>query len=400
MPGLTIATDIKPPTAQGAHFSGGGASNSPPLRNQSRTSSPTRPPISPITPTLGPTRLSGGPPLQLPPPGVNNTTSLSSQIPTSSKQSQPITTTATGLHNVPSFAQDRKLFTHSQPDQVAAALPPFAGPIAFDDNPDVLALKSAISILQLQRQRAQADMQALSRAKTAALARPEEFMADLVSGRISNIGDPLTNPDFGLGKAADDDDDHDDSDEGMGGNRSSSPSSSSSSGEEGDDDKVKQEEGESRDGDVPMTSSHGADRSSSSSSSSSSSTSSPNPTTKGKRKRKDDRPQAAPGGQAAWRKLPKPQTVVRCPPVNWAQYGVIGESLDKLHAEQIAAPSLGAPVVLGPGGALDPSNIARMSGGDRSSVESVQSRRLVGIAAPYDPLRDNLVDKKPKGGGR
>ena len=40
--------------------------------------------------------------------------------------------------------------------------------------------------------------------------------------------------------------------------------------------------------------------------------------------------------------IPLPQNIVRCPPVNWAKYHVIGESLDKLHAEQQNRPSQGS----------------------------------------------------------
>jgi len=51
--------------------------------------------------------------------------------------------------------------------------------------------------------------------------------------------------------------------------------------------------------------------------------------------------------------LPTPQSVVRCPPINWAQYGVVGDSLEKLHAEQMAAPTPGVPLPLGPGGSYE-----------------------------------------------
>lgn len=96
--------------------------------------------------------------------------------------------------------------------------------------------------------------------------------------------------------------------------------------------------------------------------------------------------------KAPWSKLPKPQTVVRCPPINWAQYGVVGESLDKLHAEQIAAPTLGAPVVLGPGGTYE------FKAGD-AQISSEPGRRIPGIAAPYAPGKDK-IEKKAKGSRR
>lgn len=97
----------------------------------------------------------------------------------------------------------------------------------------------------------------------------------------------------------------------------------------------------------------------------------------------------------AWRKLPKPQTVVRCPPVNWSQYAVVGESLDKLHAEQVAAPTPGAPLVLGPGGTYE------FNSNSLGQQESERPQKLVGIAAPYVPGRDKIdSDRKGKGGRR
>ncbi|KAK0633430.1 hypothetical protein B0T14DRAFT_385607, partial [Immersiella caudata] len=213
---------------------------------------------------------------------------------------------------IPNIALGRPLFTHTQPDQTGTVPPPVE-PIAFDDNPDVIALKSAISILQLQRARATADMQALRRAKDAALADPNAFVADLTAGRVGVEGDPVMFPSV----TSEEED-----------------SSSSSDG------------GEKEDGVKTEGSEAGT----------------------------------------AWSKLPKPQTVVRLPPINWAQYGVVGESLDRLHAEQVASPTPGVPAVLGPGGAYE------FKAGE-GQPSSEPGRRLVGIAAPYVPGKDK-IDKK------
>ncbi|KAF2400515.1 hypothetical protein EJ06DRAFT_556813 [Trichodelitschia bisporula] len=51
---------------------------------------------------------------------------------------------------------------------------PFSG-----DNPDALALRSTLSILQLQRQQAERDMVALARQRDAALRDPEAFVAEV-----------------------------------------------------------------------------------------------------------------------------------------------------------------------------------------------------------------------------
>ncbi|KAH8885179.1 hypothetical protein GQ53DRAFT_598083, partial [Thozetella sp. PMI_491] len=204
----------------------------------------------------------------------------------------------------------------SQPDQVGAVPPP-AEPIAFDDNPDVLALKSAISILQLQRAKAANDMRALSRAKAEALAEPGAFLADLQTGHVHQEGDLLFPRPVQMQAQEDDDD-------------------------------------------GSLAPAQPADQ-------------------KPRKGKKQGRT-----AKKSWHNLPKPQNVVRCPPLNWAQYGVVGESLDKLHAEQVAAPTQGVPAMLGPGGTFD------FKAGDQPAGEQ---RRLVGVATPYAPGKDRL-DKK------
>ncbi|KEQ75635.1 hypothetical protein M436DRAFT_41102 [Aureobasidium namibiae CBS 147.97] len=59
--------------------------------------------------------------------------------------------------------------------------------------------------------------------------------------------------------------------------------------------------------------------------------------------------------------VPLPQDVVRCPPIEWAKYNIIGESLDKLHNDQQVRP------------------------GDLGS-----SQRESVVAAPYNPFLDKL----------
>ena len=73
--------------------------------------------------------------------------------------------------------------------------------------------------------------------------------------------------------------------------------------------------------------------------------------------------------------IPSAQNVVRMPPVNWAKYHVVGESLDKLHEEQRVRPSLGQAT-----------RDENQRPGERAQ-ESV-------IAAPYNPWIDK-VDEKP-----
>lgn len=246
MPALTISTDN-------------------PIRSRSRTPSPNRPPISPITPTLP-----------------------AAQLPAASDSRRPAA------------------LAHSQPDQTGIAPPP-PQPIAFDGNPDVIALKSAISILQIQRQKAIADLQSLSRTKDDAVLDPEAFVKDLVNGKINAPG----------GTTADDDDDD-------------------------DDDEMKLDDAGEGSSKQP--------------------------------------PAARP---REWTNIPQPQNVVRCPPINWSQYAVVGESLDKLHSEQVSRPSQGTPAAFGANGTYE------------FKGEGKQEKYM-GVAAPYAPLQDRL-GKKPKG---
>lgn len=355
MPGLTITTGRVPSdagaTSSSVGSSGrtsgdvGAAPNAEAPQNDAP--SPTRPPVSPITPTQESARLS------VPGPGQHqHTTAFSSSASASSHSPTPPLTNNNNDNNttnIPAFAQGRPTFTHSQPDQVGIPAPP-PQPITFDDNPDVLALKSAITILQLQRQRATADIQALNRAKVAALEDPGAFVADLAAGRIGMAGDPLLNgPGSGGDGSSEDDDDGNDED----GDEDQDPDEDmKSEGSDGDDDKDDEEASsnpESRqdqDGDIPMS---GARLS----------TSRPNGNTKRKiaatKKSRVNKTARQPPKDPSktWRTLPKPQTVVRCPPINWAQYAVVGEPLDKLHREQLTAPTLGAPAVLSSGGVYE-----------------------------------------------
>jgi len=62
-------------------------------------------------------------------------------------------------------------------------------------------------------------------------------------------------------------------------------------------------------------------------------------------------------------KIPSMQNVFRAPHVNWAQYNVVGESLDRMHEEQRSRPSQGE--------------------GMRGSAVPERA-----IAAPYSPFAD------------
>ncbi|KAI8965991.1 hypothetical protein F5Y11DRAFT_311045 [Daldinia sp. FL1419] len=328
MPGLTVNTSgaAGTPAQSSTQIPGANAnaSTSATAQDAARPSSPQRPTYSPITPPLNPVAF---------PP--------------------------------------RPTYTHSsQQDQVGIAPPP-PEPIDFESNPDVLALKSAISILQLQKRKATADMALLSRIKTAALNEPEAFVRDLTEGRVGTEGDAL----FGGSSSGAQDDDDDDSDEEDDEQMEDTPNktapvnhlnpspnntdshSSTSSGNRTLTDSAWGSHSEAKseaESPLPQSQTHPSSQPSS-------------------------KPQPRP-----WARLPKPQNVVRCPPINWAQYAVVGDSLDKLHAEQLSRPAQGVPATLGPDGRYE------------FKGEPGRQDKYVGVAAPYAPGKDR-VERKTKG---
>lgn len=221
---------------------------------QSRPSSPPQPPYSPLTPTLAAARLDT---------------------------------------NVPPLPQQPlRTYTHSKPD--ATFIPPPPAPlevIDFDSNTDVLAVKSAISVLQLQKKKAAQDIRTLQRFKNQAMQDPEAFLLAADRGEIRTEGDAAFLEDS----------------------------------EEEDEDEVNGYvemdgvEGRETKGDVHKDSNE-----------------------------RNGKPQTK--GQSSFPPLPIPQKVVKVPPINWAQYGVIGESLDKLHNDQLRHPTPSSPARLGPDG--------------------------------------------------
>ncbi|KAI9753668.1 MAG: hypothetical protein M1815_006065 [Lichina confinis] len=133
-----------------------------------------------------------------------------------------------------------------------------------EKNPDAIALRSTIAILEMQRQRAVADMRRLEEIKAGAIAEPDLFMQELSQGRLRHAngsgGDGL----LGLPPA-----------------------------------RV-----------VPAAKKRGLSG-------------------------------RNPSAPSRFPPIPTPQNIVRCPPINWAKYHVVGESLDRLHAEQQRQPGAG-----------------------------------------------------------
>ncbi|KAJ5183869.1 hypothetical protein N7492_001485 [Penicillium capsulatum] len=128
---------------------------------QDRPSTPPPPPYSPLTPVfaqLDPVAASGA---TIVPPPLSPPTShdLSDQQPVYEAPRPP-----------------------AKPAEFKPQPPPV--PISESENSDAIALRSAISILQLQKQQSLRDIRTLDRLKEAAAANPEEFAHDLAAGRL------------------------------------------------------------------------------------------------------------------------------------------------------------------------------------------------------------------------
>ncbi|ESZ98560.1 hypothetical protein SBOR_1010 [Sclerotinia borealis F-4128] len=272
----------------------------------SRSASPVPPPVSPITPTLSPARLAANSNSNVNAnpnanvnsgPGARNVMmGLESQslgklqpnniggknIAVMNSHRAAENTVPQQIRNHPSAQaqahSSRETYTHTQQMQQISIPQPKPQEINFNENPDVLAMKSTISILQLQARNAERDMVALQRIKERAVGDPEGFVRSLGERERREKEEDMRRKNRKVVVDGD------------------GKSESSSDEDEGSEMEGLQEEN----GGVAA-------------------------------------------GDATWEKLPTPQNIVRCPPVNWAKYGVVGESLDRLHEDQIRRPSEGHP---------------------------------------------------------
>lgn len=74
----------------------------------------------------------------------------------------------------------------NHPDHLPSPVPqpPPLLPFSESENPDAIALRSAISILQIQRQQSLRDLKVLEQQKQVALADPEAFLAEVAAGNM------------------------------------------------------------------------------------------------------------------------------------------------------------------------------------------------------------------------
>ncbi|KAH6638177.1 hypothetical protein C7974DRAFT_155771 [Boeremia exigua] len=276
MPALLVNTDLRPASSSDASSTSGAS--------QQRSESPTsdRPPVSPITPTatvaqLAPIERSDSRPRNDPPPRPAHASAHAS-----APASAPAPAPATFRQKPPSV------------------------PISESENPDAIALRSAISLLQIQREKSKRDLKALEELKHAAVQDPESFMRSLQAQRAQAAGahhDVLTPTLAGLADMA----------------------------ESSDDTTAGQQSGAARKDSVNVD--H----------------------------------KTTPKFPA----IPQPQNVVRCPPIEWAKYHIVGEPLNKMHDEQKKWPGSGEP--------------PKLANGHRAPPHS--------IAAPYSPFKDAVGTK-------
>jgi len=256
MPALLVDTDARPASSSDA------SSSSDRSRKRSESASPNRPPVSPITPKA----------------------SVAQLAPVERTEAQPRPAPAP----VATFRQ--------QPPSVA---------ISESENPDAIALRSAISLLQLQREKSKQDLKALAELKSVAVSDPLGFARSIQQNRAQaaqSYNDVLTPTLANLTR---------EDSEGAGG----------------------VEEGHN-----------------------------------GAEMRKDSATTSASAAAPKFPTIPQPQNIVRCPPVNWAKYHVVGEPLDKMHEEQKKWPGHSEP--------------PRNQSGRRAPAHAV--------ASPYSPLTDGI----------
>ena len=285
---------------------------SPPATNPAPGSrSPIAPPYSPITPVLRTAAL----------PSIAASTASIAASTTTTGGAPPSTTASTVA-----------------PSDADPPPPRAPVPIAESTNPDAIALRAALSALQIQRLRAADALRVLQRQRRAALAEPRRFARALGRGRIRSAEEVMgmttqVRRDAVGGKRVR-------RARGAGGNAADvAVTSEEGSGESEEEDE--DEDGEDEE-DTP-----GDD---------------------------DDEDGRA---LARFGDIPGPQAVVRCPPVNWAKYHVAGAALDRLHREQRRWPDAGQPM-----GAA-----ATGVGRDGAAKEG---RRAHVLAAPYSPWRDEV----------
>lgn len=161
-----------------------------------RPGTPPRPPYSPVTPVLSHLApvpdANGFPASTIVPPRSPSPTSRVAPFAAGNEVVNGLNiNTNTGTTHVPAPAPaPAPQSTPFPPPQPPSFVPePAPVPISETDNPDAIALRSALSILQMQKQQSLRDIRTLERLKKAAAADPEAFAREFAAGNLSARGE-------------------------------------------------------------------------------------------------------------------------------------------------------------------------------------------------------------------
>ncbi|KAF1346706.1 hypothetical protein BDV97DRAFT_224672 [Delphinella strobiligena] len=257
---------------------------------EGRERSPQAPPASPLTPVLR---------------AAYPTTAA--QIAHTSEDPVAHVITTQARSGLPASSQQNGKSSMA-PVQLIDRPPPL--PFSGEDSTDAIALRAAISSLQFQRQRAQKDLKTLEEIKRQAVERPEDFRqhvllsASTKATTTSKPGAKWTSP---LGN----DDSESDEDTTAGAGNDKHRSSAEPRVSFGPKEVLASQQSPLKSAGPSLVST---------------------PVSRGR----TAQPQSF-----DFPPVPTPQDVVRCPPIEWAKYHVLGETLDKLHEEQQLRPGIG-----------------------------------------------------------
>lgn len=135
-----------------------------------RPGTPPRPPYSPVTPVFAHAA-------PVPDYSPETTGEAPDYMIPSALSPSPTT-------QVPPYSAQHNIPPPNPPPTFAPQPPPV--PISESENPDAIALRSAISVLQIQKQQSLRDIQTLEKMKSAAVADPEGFARELAAGNLSS----------------------------------------------------------------------------------------------------------------------------------------------------------------------------------------------------------------------